>query len=371
MRVVIGTGGTAGHIFPALVLAAHLRESEGADVRFVGRSMGQEAAMVPTAGFPLDGIDALPFQRSVSLRTLRAPVAAIRAAHQARPLVRSADVVVTMGGYVSVPVTLAARRERVSLVLHEQNAIPGLANRVASRWATAVAVGFADATRHLPRRARTVVTGNPIRPSILRATAERDALAEEGRALLGLENGRRTVLVFGGSQGALRLNRAAVDAANLLRDRADVQLLVLTGARDHDEVRHRLPTGGALLVRATQFLERMEMAYALADLAVTRAGAMTIGELTACGVPSVLVPYPYATARHQDANARAVEAAGGAVVVLDDQLDGPAMAGQVTTLLGSADRLRAMARGARAFGRPDATEALGSVVVGAARGDRR
>ncbi|MGH2684965.1 MAG: UDP-N-acetylglucosamine--N-acetylmuramyl-(pentapeptide) pyrophosphoryl-undecaprenol N-acetylglucosamine transferase, partial [Actinomycetota bacterium] len=178
-------------------------------------------------------------------------------------------------------------------------------------------------------------------------------------------------LIFGGSQGALRLNRAAVDAAHLLRDRADLQLLVLTGARDQDEVRHRLPSGGALVVRAPEYLDRIEMAYALADLAVTRAGAMTMGELTACGIPSVLVPYPYATARHQEANARAVERAGGAVVMLDDQLDGGTMAEQVMRLLGSADRLRAMARGARSFGRPDATEALASVVVAAARSVRR
>ena len=371
MRVVIGTGGTAGHIFPALVLAAHLRESAGADVRFIGRSVGQEAAMVPAAGFPLDGVDALPFQRSVSLRAFRAPIAAIRAAQQARPLIRSADVAVAMGGYVSVPVILAARRERASLVVHEQNAIPGLANRMAARWAAAVALGFADAARHLPRRSRSVVTGNPIRPSLLRAAAERAALAEEARRTLGLEAGRRTVLIFGGSQGALRLNRAAVDAAHLLRDRGDLQLLILTGARDHDEVRQRLPNEGALVVRAPEYLDRIEMAYALADLAVTRAGAMTIAELTACGIPSVLVPYPYATAGHQEANARAVERAGGALVMLDDQIDGRSMAGQVTGLLGSADRLRAMTRAARSFGRPDATEALASVVLSVARGVRR
>jgi UDP-N-acetylglucosamine--N-acetylmuramyl-(pentapeptide) pyrophosphoryl-undecaprenol N-acetylglucosamine transferase len=162
-----------------------------------------------------------------------------------------------------------------------------------------------------------------------------------------------------------------VDAAAALEGRDDLQILVLTGARDHDEVRARLPRDGSLIVRPIAFLDRMELAYAVADLAVARAGAMTIAELTACGVPSILVPYPYATGRHQDANARAVERAGGAVVLLDDQADGDAVGASIERVLSSPDRLRAMARGARSFGRPDAADALASLIVSTARRGRR
>ena len=371
MRVIIGTGGTAGHIFPALAVAGRLRDGLGADVLFVGRAEGQEASMVPAAGFPMRTIRALPFHRGLSLRAIRAPFAALRAATEARGIVRGCDVVLGMGGYVSVPVSLAARRERVPLVLHEQNAVPGLANRAASRWAEVVGVAFPDAAARLPRRVRTVVTGNPVRPAVLRVLDDRKSLAEEARSVLGLEEGRRTVLILGGSQGALRLNRATLDAASRLAARGDLQLLLLSGTRDHEEVRRRIPSGNALLVRAEAFLERVELAYAVADLAVARAGAMTIAELTACGIPSVLVPYPYATGRHQEANGRAVERAGGAVVLLDDQTDGAAVAASIERLLGSPDRLRDMARGARSFGRPDAADALASLVASVARRGRR
>ena len=371
MRVVVGTGGTAGHIFPALAVAEHLRSAHGADVGFVGRAEGQEAAMVPAAGFPLEVIQALPFQRTFSLHTIRAPFVALHAARQAQAILRGADVVLGMGGYVSVPVSLAARRERIPLVLHEQNAVPGLANRMASRWALVVALAFADAADRLPRGASTSVTGNPVRSSILRVLDDRPALAAEARSTLGLQEGRRTIVVLGGSQGALRLNRAVVDAAPRLADRDDLQILLLSGRRDHADVARRLPRSGGLLVRSVAFLERMELAYAVADLAIARAGAMTIAELTACGIPSVLVPYPYATGRHQDANARAVERAGGAVVLLDDHTDGGSVTAHIERLVGAPDRLLTMARGARSFGRPDASAALASLILGAAVRVRR
>jgi UDP-N-acetylglucosamine--N-acetylmuramyl-(pentapeptide) pyrophosphoryl-undecaprenol N-acetylglucosamine transferase len=365
MRVVVGTGGTAGHIFPALSVAERLRDAHGADVLFVGRAEGQESTMVPAAGFPLRTIAAAPFTRGMSLGAIRAPVVAMRAAKQAQRILRGADVVLGMGGYVSVPVSLAARSERLPLVLHEQNAVPGLANRAASRWARVVALAFADAADRLPRRATTVVTGNPVRASVLRVLEDRPALAAEARQVLGLAEGRRTVLILGGSQGALRLNRATVDAAAALEGRTDLQILLLSGRRDHEEVASRLPASG--IARSVAFLDRIELAYAVADLAVARAGAMTIAELTACGIPSVLVPYPYATGRHQEANARAVARAGGATVLLDDQTDGPSMTRHIVGLLDSPDRLLTMARGARSFGRPGAADALATVIVGAAR----
>jgi UDP-N-acetylglucosamine--N-acetylmuramyl-(pentapeptide) pyrophosphoryl-undecaprenol N-acetylglucosamine transferase len=363
VRVVVGTGGTAGHVFPAIAAAERLRDRLGAEVVFLGRSEGLEARLVRDSGFPMETVEALPFAREVSLRTLRAPFAALRAARRCRGIVREAGAVLGMGGYVSVPVALAARRERIPLVLHEQNAIPGLANRVAARWARVVALSFESSAGRFPRRARIALTGNPVRSSVLRIRDERESLRAEGFRTLELDPRRRTVVAFGGSQGALKLNRATVEACRILSDRTDLQVALMTGPAHHEAVRGQLPAEGGLLVRVLPFLDRMELGYAVADLVVGRAGATTVAEVTACGLPSVLVPYPHATARHQDANAAAVVASGGAVEIADGALDGKTLAARIGELLDDSERLAAMARGAAAFGRPGAADALADLTA--------
>ncbi|HEX2032464.1 MAG TPA: undecaprenyldiphospho-muramoylpentapeptide beta-N-acetylglucosaminyltransferase [Actinomycetota bacterium] len=363
MRVVVGAGGTAGHVFPALAAAERLRAGWGAEVTFVGREQGLEARLVPEAGFPLVTVQSLPFVRKLSAGMLRAPLAALGAARRSRGVVRGADVVLGMGGYVSVPVALAARSERVPLVVHEQNAAPGLANRVAARWARAAAVSFAEAARRLPR---SVLTGNPVRPEVARIRRDRPALRREAMEALGLRDDRRTVVVFGGSQGALRLNRAAVEAVRLLAERRDAQVLLLTGTAHHPEISAALPRGAP--IRAVAFLDRMELAYAAADVVVSRAGATTVAELTVAGLPAILVPYPYATGRHQEANARAVERAGAAVVVADGDVTARSLAEHVGRLLDDDPRRTAMAGAAEAFGRPEAAEDLARLAAEVAGG---
>lgn len=366
MRVVIGTGGTAGHIFPALATAERLRDAYASEVLFVGTGTGQEATLVPAAGFELERIEALPFHRGLSLRAIGAPFAALRGASRARAFVRGADAALGMGGYVSVPVSVAASREKVPLVIHEQNAVLGLANRLAARWARVVGLSFREAGKQLPRRARAVTVGNPVRASVARAAERTPELRAEALRELGLEERRTTILIVGGSQGAVRLNSAAIDLAEVVHGRDDLQILIVAGPRNHAELAKRVPSSGPLLVRSVPFLERIELAYSVADLAVARAGAATVAELSACGVPAILVPYPYATANHQEANARALERAGGAVVLLDEQTHGPALARVIAELLRWPDTLPTMARASRGFGRPDAADALARLVVSAA-----
>jgi len=370
VRVVIAGGGTAGHVLPAIALADLLAEEHGATVRFVGTPGGLESRLVPEAGFEFAGVEARPLYRELSVRSLLAPVAAARSVGRCVPLVAGADVVVGMGGYASVPVVVAAKRTRRPIVLHEQNAVPGLANRVLAHWADVVALSFAEAARGLTRRARTTVTGNPVRDQVLRARDERDALAKEATAAFGLEEGRMTVVVLGGSQGALRIDRAVAGAASLLRDRSDLQVVVLTGKAHVEVVREAVATGGNLIFRAIPYLDRMELAYAVADLVVARAGATSIAEIAACGLPVVLVPYPHATGQHQAANARAVEAIGGAVVVADSELTPSTFVDRITALLSDERRLDAMADSSRAWGRPGATGDLARVVLQVAKKNR-
>ncbi len=368
MRVLIAGGGTAGHVFPALALAGVLAGRHGADVTFAGTAGGLEADLVPAAGFPFVPVEARPLVRKVSVRAARAPIAALRSVRRCRPLVEEADAVVGMGGYVSVPAVLAALRSRRPVVLHEQNAVPGLANRLLARPARTVALSFAEAERLLPRRARTVVTGNPVREKIVAVRETREALVREALRELDLEEGRRTVVVFGGSQGALHVNRATAGALGLLRGRSDLQVVLLTGPAHIEEARRSLPREGALRVTTLAFLDRMELAYAVADLVVSRAGATTVAEVTACGLPSLLIPYPYATGRHQEANARAVQRAGAARVLLDDELSGEYLAERIEDLMDHQERLRTMSERAVAWSRPDAAGALADVVGEAAGG---
>jgi UDP-N-acetylglucosamine--N-acetylmuramyl-(pentapeptide) pyrophosphoryl-undecaprenol N-acetylglucosamine transferase len=368
-RIVIAGGGTAGHVVPGLALARVL-EARGHRVSFVGTAHGVEARLVPVAGFEFHAVPARPFVRKVSWEALKAPFIALRAVTVARRLVRDSGAVVGMGGYVSVPAVLAARREKVPAVLHEQNAVPGLANRVLARLATAVGLTFGEARRSFSRRVRVEVTGNPVRPEILRVVEERDALAKEAREVLGLEEDRRTVLIFGGSQGALHIDRASVGACRVLAGRADLQIVLITGPAHLDTIARALPSdsaGRGLVVRVLGYLDRMELAYACADLVVCRSGATTIAEVTVCGLPSLQVPYPYATRGHQEANARALQRAGAAAVLLDEQLSSETLAVRIESLIDHQERLEAMAEWAMAYGRPDAGDRLADLVEEASR----
>jgi UDP-N-acetylglucosamine--N-acetylmuramyl-(pentapeptide) pyrophosphoryl-undecaprenol N-acetylglucosamine transferase len=360
VKVVIAGGGTAGHVFPALALAESL-VAGGAEVSFIGTPTGQEAGLVPAAGFAFHPVEASAFYRELSWRAARAPVAAIRAARACRPLVAGADVVVGMGGYASAPAVIAGWRAHVGVVLHEQNAVPGLANRMLARRAGAVAVSFEGARSRFPVRVPLALTGNPVRAQIAGVLHDRDRLASEGYEQLGLDPGRSTVLILGGSLGALNIDRATAGAIPALRGRADLQLLVLTGKSHTDVVIP--PEGDDLFVRTVPFLDRMELALAVADVAVARAGASSIAELTVCGVPSILVPYPYATENHQEENAREVERAGAAEVLLDANLSPQVLARRIAAFTDDPDLRKRMSERASAWSKPDAAERLAALVT--------
>ncbi len=365
MRIVIAGGGTAGHVFPAIALAQQLEE-DGHEVNVLGTAAGLEARLVPEAGLRFTPIHAAPLSRRPSVATLRAPVVALRSVRECRPHVAAADVVVGMGGYVSAPPVLAARRAGRPVILHEQNAVPGLANRMLARRARAVALSFEDAAGRMPRGVRTVLTGNPVRGRILEVPAHRDRLRKEAADQLDLEEGRITTLVFGGSQGALHVNRTIAGSIDDLRDRGDLQLVIITGLAHVDVVAGAARQAMPLRVRVVPFLDRMELAYAAADAVVARAGATTIAELAVCGLASILIPYPHATAGHQEANARELERAGAAEVLMDADLRADDLASRILRLADGDARRRAMATAASTWAIPDAAARLAALVTDAA-----
>jgi UDP-N-acetylglucosamine--N-acetylmuramyl-(pentapeptide) pyrophosphoryl-undecaprenol N-acetylglucosamine transferase len=362
MRVIMSGGGTAGHVFPAIAVARRLAEA-GHDVRFIGSSDGQEATLVPAAGFPFSPVRVISAQTRLALRSVKAVFMALLAARDVRPMVRASDVVVGIGGYASAPAIIAARRTRTPVVLIEPNSVPGLVNRIAARWASAVATTFGSTQSHLPVGTRVVRTGDPIRREIAEvASALGDHRAQALRAF-ELDPDRMTVTVLGGSQGARRLDQLIDAAIDGLRDRGDLQMLVAAGPAHVDEVAAAAGAAQPLLVRVVGFIDRMDLALALSDLAVARSGAGTVSELTACAIPSILVPYPHATDDHQQANARELERAGAAEVMLEPSLTGSALAARIAGLIDDAPRRASMAAAARRWSSPDADVRVAELVA--------
>ncbi len=367
-RVLFAGGGTAGHVFPALAVAREVQRAvPDAEPVFVGTSDRLEGRLVPEAGYDLHHIDVLSLPRRPSPSLFRVPGALSRAVKRCVAIIEAVDakVVVTFGGYVSLPAALAARRLGLPLVVHEQNAVPGLSNRIAARWADRVAITFPGSADRFRHPERTVVTGNPVRETIL--DLDREAEREKSARAFRLRWVPRNLLVFGGSQGARSINRAMVETWRLWDDH-DVQILHAAGLRLYSETaalweQARADGSEGPRVRCLDFIDDMDAAYAVADVVVCRAGATSIAELTALGIPAVLVPYPHATADHQLHNARALAQVGAAVVIEDRELSGRRIAEAVRPWLEDDEAYERAARASRAFGRRDAASNVARLVA--------
>ena len=368
--VVLAGGGTAGHVNPLLAVADELsRREPAAQIRVLGTAAGLEADLVPARGYTLREIPRVPLPRRPSVDLLRLPgrlTTAVRAAEAAITEI-DAEAVVGFGGYVSTPAYLAARRLDVPVVIHEQNARPGLANRLGARWAAAVGTTFADT-----ELAGATCVGLPLRREIdaLVAARETDAVAVrvEAADALGLDPALPTVLVTGGSSGALSVNRAVVGAAGPLLD-AGLQVLHLTGRDKADEVRAAVAGLAATheigRYQVREYLTEMHQALAACDLVVARSGAGTVCELAALGLPAVYVPLPIGNGE-QRLNAAGVVGAGGGLLVADDDLTPAWVAEHVPALAADRARLEAMSTAARSVGVRDAAARVADLVDAAA-----
>ena len=367
---VVAGGGTAGHVLPGVAVAKELvaQGHHPSEIHFVGAERGIERTIVPEAGFGITLLPGRGIQRKLTLDNVGAVVGLVRAMFQALGLVRRTrpSVVLAVGGFASAAVAVAAVVCRVPLVVADQNARAGAANRLVGRFARACAVPFPETD--LPR---TVVTGNPVRDEVLAVGAHRDQAA--ALAELGVPEGRTLVVEFAGSLGSRRLNDATFECARRWADRGDLAVYHVVGGRDWDDDRvpaelAALPADGpGLWYRAVRYEDRMDRVLAAADLAVCRSGGTTVAELAVVGVPSVLVPLPIATRDHQRFNAGPLVAAGAAVLVDDAQFDGDRMEAEVLPLLDDG-RLERMAAAAKSLGRPDAATAVAALVTDAARG---
>ncbi|MGD8397206.1 MAG: undecaprenyldiphospho-muramoylpentapeptide beta-N-acetylglucosaminyltransferase [Candidatus Eiseniibacteriota bacterium] len=353
MRVLIAGGGTGGHLYPGIAVAETLvaRHPE-TRIRFVGTVRGIERRVVPELGYDLSTIRA----RGLPRRARRDLLALVRSlADQLVGVLQSIglvlryrpDVVIGTGAYVSAPVVVAAKLARCPCVVLEQNRVPGRTNRLLARLADEVHLTFSESRRYFGRKDNLRLTGNPIRPGLV--------LRDRSPALdsFGLAAEKTTLLVFGGSRGAHRINLALVEALPLLARIRKLQLLVQTGDEDLEMVRQAV-AGVPIRASVHRYLDDIALGYSVAGLVVCRAGATTLAELTACGLPSILVPYPHAADDHQRWNAEKLVQHGAAVSIADEELTGKRLARVVRRLVLSPNHLHRMAVQARILARPEA-----------------
>ena len=367
LSIVLAGGGTAGHIEPAMAVADALIALDPAlRITALGTARGLESRLVPDRGYPLRLVSAVPLPRSLNADLVRLPWRVRSAVDQCRTVLADAraDVVVGFGGYVAVPAYLAAwrggRRSRpVPVVVHEANARAGLANRIGARIARRVLAAVPGSGL-----ARAEVVGMPLRASI--TGLDRVALREQARRHFGFDSDATVLLVFGGSQGAVSINRAVSAAATELAA-AGVSVLHVHGPKNTLELPS--PRAGDPPYVALGYLDRMDLAYAAADLAICRAGAMTVAEVSAVGLPAIYVPLPIGNGE-QRLNAQPVVAAGGGVLVADADLTPTYVATEVARLAGDSARLSAMTAAAAGVGHRDAAQRIAEIVLSVARAER-
>jgi UDP-N-acetylglucosamine--N-acetylmuramyl-(pentapeptide) pyrophosphoryl-undecaprenol N-acetylglucosamine transferase len=368
MRVVIAGGGTTGHLSPGLALAEVLK-ARGAEILFLGTPNGPEARIVPASGYEFRAVRVIGRgPGKLTVRNLKAVCLLGAATLKALAILRRfrPDVVVGTGGYVSLPAAGAARLLGAPLVLHEQNSVPGMANRVARRVARSVGVSFPGTEKHFGPGA--VLVGNPVRSAL--QNFDREALRPAGLDEFQLAGNRPTLLAFGGSQGARSINEAVVGAYDSWRG-SDLQILHLAGPKNAAEVSSIVDLmraeGDSLVYRVVGYTDAMELAYACSDLALCRSGASTVAELAAVGLPAILVPLPISLDDDQRRNAEAVVEAGGARMILNQDLKPQVVVEVVEELIGDADRLESMTAGVRSLARPDAAERFAELVLAAVK----
>jgi UDP-N-acetylglucosamine--N-acetylmuramyl-(pentapeptide) pyrophosphoryl-undecaprenol N-acetylglucosamine transferase len=358
MRIVVSGGGTGGHIYPALMIVEEAkRRHANAACLYIGTEKGMESKIVPKAGIPFETIDITGFRRSLSWENVRTLMRFWKGVARAKQLLREfrPDVVVGTGGYVCAPVVYAASRLGIPTMIHEQNAVPGLTNAFLSRYASVVAVSFKESSRLFKRARRVVLTGNP------RASAVVHAKAEDGYRQLSLAHGTPFVLIFGGSRGALAINQAVMEMLPLVAEQPKIHIVYVTGEIYYERVIAQLQTLWHEMpehIHVLPYIYQMPEVLAAAKMLIGRAGASSLAEITALGIPSILIPSPNVTNNHQEKNALALVEAGAADMIRETELTGAVLHERVSRILASPQRMKAMSGQAKALGQPQAIERI-------------
>lgn len=354
---MLSGGGTGGHVYPAIAIANRIKEENpDAEILFVGTQKGIESKIVPDAGFELKTVSVQGFKRKIDFENVKRAFKLCKGLEQSRRIIKKfkPDVVIGTGGYVSGPILFNASIRKIPTIVHEQNSFPGVTNKILSKTVTKVLTSFEDSHKRFPEgsRDKLVFTGNPVRKEILNA---RKAPA---RRNLGIGEGKKMVLCYGGSGGSKKINTAMeLVIKNMVAD--DVAFVFATGTRFYDEFVEKL---GSIELKPYQkvvpYLKDMANALAACDLVIGSAGAISLAEITALGKPSIIIPKAYTAENHQEYNAKSVEKQGAGVCILERELTPKKLNDEVFKLLGNRDSLIDMELASKAVGRPEAIDLI-------------
>jgi len=361
LRIVLAGGGTGGHLYPAIAIAeAFAKRVPRCEFLFIGASQGLETRVVPKLGYRLELVPVRGLMRKLTLSNLIVPIRLLQSVLRCMKLFREfqPDLIIGTGGYVSGPALLAAWLSRRKFVIQEQNNFPGLVNRRLGNRAEAVFLSFDESRRFFPRQKNIHVVGNPVRANLQQRTKEqREAAARKWN----LDANKTTLLVFGGSQGARRINELMLELLPRLREIESLQILWGVGPSHFDKLAPHVKPYARVSI--APYLDDMNLAYALADFVVCRAGASTIFELLLCALPSILIPFPFATADHQTFNARALERAGAARLLVEKDLRAEDLFEAIRELAIDTSLRTRMAEAASKLAKPNAAEEIVEVCM--------
>ena len=372
MRVIFTCGGTAGHVNPALALAGYMREKDpDTAVLFVGTPTGMERELVAKAGYDYAAVEVSSFQRKLNAEGIRHNLHTLRvlasSGRQARAILRDfkPDLVVGTGGYASYPMVKAAAQAHIPTAVHESNSVPGLTTRMLEEYADVIMVGFEDCRQHYRHPERIMVTGTPVRGDFFEKTPQ------QARQELAFDDGRPVVVSFWGSLGASHMNEAMLGFFEEERQNGfpfhHVHAVGKGGWETMERALQQRGLDACADLDVRQYIYNMATVMRSADLVICRAGASTISELTALGMPAIMVPSPYVTNNHQEKNARLLEAHGGAEVLLESEASGEALYRAAADILRSPDRQAQMKQGMAQLGIPDAAERIYKTVMALVR----
>jgi UDP-N-acetylglucosamine--N-acetylmuramyl-(pentapeptide) pyrophosphoryl-undecaprenol N-acetylglucosamine transferase len=358
MKVILTGGGTGGHIYPALAIANGIKQRDpSVEILYVGTQRGLESKIVPQSGLAFKTIDISGIDRSSMLKASKALIKFPYSFFQARDIIKDfkPDIIVGTGGYVSFPIVLAGTFMGAKTFIHEQNAIPGLANRNLARRVDCVMLTFEEAGKYLAAK-KIRLTGLPVRQEILEIALKKTGL---GNTLRG---DKFTLLAFGGSLGAASINRAMLEVVERYR-KVNTDIIWITGQSGHQDIKEALEKRIDLKslscnLKIVPYMYNIEAALSIADLVVCRAGASTICELELLGLPAIFIPYPYAAENHQEKNARALVAKGAAEMVIDELLDGDTLYKKIELLRNGRQKLQEMGKNMLKEARPHALDEI-------------
>lgn len=362
MKVIIAAAGTGGHINPGIAIANKIKQEEpNSEIIFIGTNRGLENDLVPRAGYKLKTIQAYGFNRKISLDNFKKMWKTYRSISEARKIIEEfkPDIVVGTGGYICVPVGIAAKKKQVPIVLHESNAFPGVAIKMLSKKANTILLGFEDAKPRIPNAKKIVVTGTPTKVKRLDISASKktEILNE-----LGLKEGLPIALCFGGSQGAKSINESLIQIITKQKNKS-YQIIWAAGPAQYEVVKEQLKEHNQDIdhlenVKIVPYIYNMEEIMNVVDLVICRSGAMTITEISNVGKPAIFIPFPFATENHQEYNARVLEKVGAAKIILDKNLNSDLLNDMIENVVKDKNNLKQMGEKAKSISIPDVEERI-------------